>query len=361
MRRLAGRIVGGALVLTLGGVMLAGVSGCKKEEPPPPPPKRTPPPPPPPPEPVDLAQIRASLGDVDARVQFPQEQAPLDESLAEAVFRFASALARKDASALRPMMSLSGRRILDEVEAIWWDTEIEAVRVVSLTPGGGGAPREREGVAGGPFTPEMIEQMLSDAMSELGQNLPPEAQEAMKSALLGGQAEMVAQMFNQMPREQLLAMLEQQEQQLDDPANAPQLEMMAQMMQMSVDELRDAIRRVSQAQRRQIEEILASGESEDEEVSDTSATLVFAVQDQSGAFVLIFEAQHFSDGWFFTPKPATTQTRQSVRDFDGLSMSDYLPEIREAPELPEIPDVPAGGADGGGSDRRGGGSTTSGG
>ncbi len=350
-----------SLVCSLSVVMLAGVSGCKKEEPPPPPPKRPPPPPPPPPEPVDLAQVRASVGDVDARVQFPQEHAPLDASLGEAVFRFASALARKDASALRPMMSLSGRRILDQIEQIWWDTEIEAVRVVSLTPGGGGAVREREGGDQGPFTPELIGEMLSEAMSELGQNLPPEAQQAMQSALLGGQAEMVARMFNQMPREQLLAMLEQQEQQLDDPGNAQQLEMMAQMMQTSADELRETLRRISQVQRRRIEEILADAEGgDDEDVSDTSATLVLAVQDQGGAFVLIFDVQHFSDGWFFAPKPATTQTRQSVRDFDGLSMSEYLPEVREVPELPEIPEIPAG-TGGGGPDRRGGGSTIGGG
>jgi hypothetical protein len=105
--------------------------GCKKEEPPPPPP----PPPKQVARPVD-AQSFVS----DPRVQFPQEHAPTDESLAQAVADFTSALAKGDNNALSAMLDAPGRAILTEqVQTGAWEREtsnIETVRVVALNRDG---------------------------------------------------------------------------------------------------------------------------------------------------------------------------------------------------------------------------------
>lgn len=107
--------------------------GCgKKEEPPPPPP---PPKPyvPPAPDPVDIDGVRAGLN-VDARVTFEQQHSPAHEGLARAIFNLSSALARKDSGALRPLLDESGKRALADVAQSWDMDEIEAVRVVYLSP-----------------------------------------------------------------------------------------------------------------------------------------------------------------------------------------------------------------------------------
>lgn len=108
--------------------------GCKKEEPPPPPP----PPPRQVARPVD-AQSFVS----DPRVQFPQEHAPTDESLARAVADFASALANGDDGAMTSMLDAPGRSILaEQVQTGAWEREtstIETVRVVALTLDGDSA------------------------------------------------------------------------------------------------------------------------------------------------------------------------------------------------------------------------------
>lgn len=128
--RSAGLLTAATMVLTLGAML----SGCGEEEAPPPPPKReAPPPPPPDPDPVQLSPL---MGGADARVQFPQEKAPYDRSLAEAVIAFAGALASGDDAALSDSLTLSGRGILDSMlaDGSWFDAtdKIEAVRVVYL-------------------------------------------------------------------------------------------------------------------------------------------------------------------------------------------------------------------------------------
>ncbi len=113
--------------------------GCGKEEPPPPPPpapRNTAPPPPPPPDQVRVADILREV-DADARVQFPQEQAPYDRTLAEAVIVLAGSVAAGDDLAMAPVLDPAGRAVLDQLVASgeWYDAtgEIEGVRVVFVS------------------------------------------------------------------------------------------------------------------------------------------------------------------------------------------------------------------------------------
>lgn len=70
----------------------------------------------------------------DARVQFPDDYAPVDETLARAIISLADALAKGDADAMESLVNASARSVLDELTAFgdWYEAAdtIEAVRVV---------------------------------------------------------------------------------------------------------------------------------------------------------------------------------------------------------------------------------------
>ncbi len=133
-------------VLSRAGAIVAGLAllpitlvGCGKEEPPPPPPpppRDTAPPPPPVPDRVRVADVLREI-DADARVQFPQEQAPYDRSLAEAVVVLAGSIASGDDLAMAPVLDPAGRAVLDQLVASgeWYDATgaVEGVRVVYLS------------------------------------------------------------------------------------------------------------------------------------------------------------------------------------------------------------------------------------
>lgn len=111
--------------------LLAGgawLSACKEE---------APPPPPPPPARQVAQPVDAQSFVSDPRVQFPQEHAPTNESVARAVGDLASALASGDAGAMLMLLDAPGRAIIEEqVDSGAWGREttgIEVVRVVSLT------------------------------------------------------------------------------------------------------------------------------------------------------------------------------------------------------------------------------------
>lgn len=73
----------------------------------------------------------------DARVQFPQEMAPLTESLAQAVIKFADALAKGDDAKFASMLAAESRGTLDKLTSSGgWDEavkKIEGVRVSGLS------------------------------------------------------------------------------------------------------------------------------------------------------------------------------------------------------------------------------------
>lgn len=109
---------------------------CKKAPPPPPPP---PPPAPPPPKPqqVELSALMQTMG-ADPRVQFPQEQAPVSDSLARAIISLASGFAKGDAQAVKSSLDRQSSAIIDELLASGgWEegtAKVEGVRVVFITP-----------------------------------------------------------------------------------------------------------------------------------------------------------------------------------------------------------------------------------
>ncbi|TVQ59871.1 MAG: hypothetical protein EA379_09700 [Phycisphaerales bacterium] len=117
------------------------LSGCKKEEPPPPPP------PPPPvvqaPRPIDVGSLT-----MDQRVQFPQERAPVDRDLGQAVADLASALARGDEIALADRLDPPARATLDMlVESNDWRRSTESIRVVRIARLDGGDTQASVGLA----------------------------------------------------------------------------------------------------------------------------------------------------------------------------------------------------------------------
>ncbi len=128
---LSNTLVRGAALALVSAALLAG---CEKKKPPPPPP----PPPPPAPTVPDKVDVQALLQEhhSDARVQFPDDNAPTDRTLAEGVILLANALAKGDSGAMRDMLDQSGKAVLDELVSNggWEEStkKIEAVRIVRL-------------------------------------------------------------------------------------------------------------------------------------------------------------------------------------------------------------------------------------
>ncbi len=359
------RLAGGIALSAVLGATLTQMSACKKEEPPPPP-KRAPPPPPPPPEPVDLSRVLDSLDGFDARVQFPQEHAPTDEGLAENVALFASALVSKDGEVLRPMLSADGREVLSQVEQNWWSTDLDAARVVMLTMGGGGQPRE----GGGGLSPEVsrlldeMEQVVLDAVPADIRSQIPQSQLAQ---LTGG---INAAQFAGVTDDAVRNALEIAKPMIEEMASGD-FSQFAQMMGMpqgvelppEAQEQMARLKPAFNAMLEHMDKIIAAADSslDNVETSDLSATLVTALQDASGSYVLMWDAQRFDDGWFFSPLPATDEVRLAVRDWDGGSLNDYRVELVRAPVIPDIPDLDDGNDASPSRPGRGGGSSSSGG
>lgn len=125
-------ISGFAMALVSTGVMLPG---CEKKKPPPAPPP-APPPPPPSPDPIQIDPVMQSMRP-DARVQFPQDAAPVDESLAKAIIDLANAFAKGDSTTLGNMLAPAAKADLAAlVDSGEWDEEaakIEAVRLLTVS------------------------------------------------------------------------------------------------------------------------------------------------------------------------------------------------------------------------------------
>ncbi|MBL8874755.1 MAG: hypothetical protein JNM86_03045 [Phycisphaerae bacterium] len=125
-------------ILPLSLALVAGTAilpGCGEKKPPPKPVAPPPPPPPPAPKQIDVGTL-LQTSKADKRVQFPQEKAPVDDTVALAVINLASAIAKGDSKAMGGMMINVGKDVLDQLVASGqWDestSKIEAVRVVEL-------------------------------------------------------------------------------------------------------------------------------------------------------------------------------------------------------------------------------------
>lgn len=118
--------------------LTVSLGGCEKPPPPPPPP-----PPkveaPPPPEPIKIDSVLAEVRP-DARVQFPQERAPVDASLAKAVIELANGFAKGDSAKVGTMLDPVSKVTLDKLVAdgSFEDVakKLEGVRIVCLEEGG---------------------------------------------------------------------------------------------------------------------------------------------------------------------------------------------------------------------------------
>ncbi|MEN0021271.1 MAG: hypothetical protein AAF747_10345, partial [Planctomycetota bacterium] len=117
---------------------LCMLSACSEPPPPPEPePEFTPPPPPPPPPaPVEIDNLKLDLN-IDDRVFFSQDLAPIDEGLAEAVLTLANTFATGDDAQLDSLLASDADRaaltaLLDS--GAWYDETdaVEEVRVVAI-------------------------------------------------------------------------------------------------------------------------------------------------------------------------------------------------------------------------------------
>ena len=132
-------VISGVVTLSMVSTVIvfptAILAGCEKKKPPAPPPP-PPPPPPPVPDPVAIDPILQSMKP-DARVQFPQNRATVDESAAKAIISICNAFAKGDSSVLSGLFTGGAKTDLDGlVNSGEWDeatAKIEAVRVLGIS------------------------------------------------------------------------------------------------------------------------------------------------------------------------------------------------------------------------------------
>lgn len=109
--------------------------GACKEKPKPKPPPPAPAPAPRIPDPVDTEAL-LQQAQADRRVQFPREQAPISEAMAQGIIAFADALVRNNTAALRGMLDDAGRGVMSDLATTGdWDEgvgKIQSLRVVYL-------------------------------------------------------------------------------------------------------------------------------------------------------------------------------------------------------------------------------------
>ncbi len=126
-------------LMTLSVVGLCLLPGCGSKKPPPKPVAPVAAPPPPPPKQMEVSGLLQTMH-ADKRVQFPQEKAPVDESVARAVIDLANAIAKGDAKAMEGLLVNIGKDALGQLQSSgqWEDStaKIEAVRVVELSAPG---------------------------------------------------------------------------------------------------------------------------------------------------------------------------------------------------------------------------------
>jgi hypothetical protein len=258
-------------------------------------------------------QVEAILHRVgaDARVQFPQSRAPTDEDLAEAVIRFASALARGDESAFGSLLDPSARSVLDELlsSGDWEEAtaRIEAVRVFWVKKGVAEYRPPTGPLAG--LSPEMFRD-------------PAALQEAVRT-------------MTEMLSAEQRAEFEQAQQALTAAIAASPGD-------------RDAMAAAAQQFMRRIQPILlaaASGAADQGPVDPEAYGIGLAIQEPGSAYALLWIARRSGDGWRFAALPSALASRPRASDWDAVSdptaSAASLLEGLPAEGLPGVPSLPA--------------------
>lgn len=340
-------------IVMAGAVVLSAFAGCEKKKPPPPPP-----PPPPPavetPKPVDVNGIMQVMHP-DARVQFPEQFAPLRQEIAEAVIAFADAFARADAEALRGMLDESGRQVLSTLLATGrWDEaaeRIEAVRVVHLRETSGGdeaaaAPDPGQTIQNAQrlITAEYLRDELIKKIREnpgalqspwsltggmagdpSGQPMMDEAQaRAIAEMMLGRELVQELETFNQ----RIVA----------DPSSAEAV----------VNEMYETgtLGRLAEATKKMMEGMQGELESMASEMANfgeafgfnTGPTVTYAIQEPGGAYLLRFGLIDAGGEFIFKPLATEKATQARASDFDGVSgeVSFALSSLNSDSVLPAV-------------------------
>jgi hypothetical protein len=260
---------------------------------------------------VQVEEIMYRLG-ADARVQFPQSKAPVDEDLAEAVILFAGALARGDESAFGTMLDPSARGVLDELlsSGDWEEAtgRIEAVRVFWVRKG---VPEFRP--PSGPLasiSPEMFRDpaALQEVMRKLMETLSAEQRAEFEAA-----------------QQALTAAI------TTNPGD------------------RDAMASAVQQFMRRIQPIIlaAAAAGADQGPVDPEAYGVgLAVQEPGASYALLWRAKRSGDRWLFAALPSSLPTKARASDWDAVEdpTAGALPLIDGLPTdaIPGLPSLPPG-------------------
>ncbi len=309
------------------------LSGCGKEPPPPPPPRETYVPPPPPPAHADVVALLQEMN-ADSRVQFPEDQAPLDVDYARAVISFASSFAEGDEESLRSMLDMGGQETLDALveSGAWYDAadSIEAVRIVYLTDPPEDDGSETMGDMGDAMSDmltaeslrdQMLEQAagaedmsFEDILGELGvenpQGISAADQQTMQGMLEDAGNQMAAAMFGP----ELIAQIAALEEEFPEGTASP-------------EEVINAMydRGILAALAEKLAPMMASMSAAMDQFGAAfgmdagGAQLRIAIQEPGAAYALSFTAREIGGKFIFSPAPEANVIRARASDFSGAS------------------------------------------
>jgi len=264
---------------------------------------------------VDVQAMLQTM-DADARLQFPEDVAPVDPDVAEAVIAFGDALARGDSGAIGEMLDQPSKNVLDSlVNADQWSeaTEgIEAVRVVLVSDSvGSGTSRA---------TPAFDLDSTVDRIVEI---------ESQLEAFLEANG-LPADDTNAIVRAGLAAGLLSQDEGSDESRAIQEMwDLMRQAA--SAGQLRDLLEAVSRAKgenvadeqldmaTRALEPMLLGA------IGGGSLDVAYAIQGQDGAYVLGWSMSQAFGSYVFGMTPVTLQVRRFASDWDGAQSWDLAP------------------------------------
>lgn len=240
---------------------------------------------------------------VDARFQFPSNQAPVDADLAEAVIAFGNALARGSAEDVGGMVDASTRSVLDQLvnSEAWYDAtgDIEAVRVVYL---------------GNPSSATTAPAFDLDASVDRALAIEKEMTAKFGDALDGGATDPQAMQLAAGDPEAQAAIAEVME--LMGAANR-------------AGELGPFLKRLSEAQGKDVSDdeidmavamlggVLGGGAPGT--AGTGSIDVAFAIQAPGESYVLGWSLANAYDNFVFGMAPVTTEVRRFASDWDGAS------------------------------------------
>ncbi len=277
------RFVRRAARVALFSLAVITIAACSKKKPPAPPPP--PPEPPPPPPAVSFDSVKQEIKG-DARLQFSDSLSVADESFVRAAVKFADAFIKADTVALKPMLGRRGAEVVSTLEdrGDFGSTAkaIEQLRVTVAAP----VPADMALESGfPPDDPTIAEakEILKTWKTVLSQYQTPDDRRRVQ-AMVEKQLREFAQKLKAQGRESEYRQIDQY---------------LIRLLNMPALKPSNIFRPAS------------------------TMTLLFAVQEPAGSYLVGWQASKDGENWLFDPASTSDELKARATDWDAVGMNGF--------------------------------------